>query len=576
MGDSRITELELAGRRRTGRVRPGRPGDPRTVAGPQRRWQLGLIVLLALGFLSLGAIEAWRDSPTYDEPVYVSSGLAGLQRDDLSLNDEHPPLGKLLAALPVLLEHPVTAPAGAAGATDEHVYSAAFVRAQRAAGKLRAVDFAARIVPLLECVALALVLYALASELFGGYAGLLSAALWLASPLVLGLGHLDGVDLPFALTVALFSWALLRWMRERGAKRLLALGVAAALAALTNADGLLIIALGTVLVLGLALGGPDDPWRRRLRRALLRAVAFTTIAVAAVWAVYVVLDPSVLDAGLGLLPHPYLEGIRYLAHHDTAPAPSYLLGTAWIGGRWWYWPLSLVVKLPPATLAVLALGPIAWFGLDRARRREAALVTALPAIILCGFDLTMTRDIGVRYLLPVIALWLVAASAAASTPRALVIRVGLALAVLLGVWSTASSFPNSLAWTSPLFGPPYRVATNSSVDWGQDYFLLQSWDRTHPARVAYFGPAGMTVAGARGVSPLLGVPPALITGWVAVSATDLTTTAGLAWLRAYCPIGQLGGTILIYRFTHPPSAQPGPSEPAALCHASASRRISSR
>jgi alkanesulfonate monooxygenase SsuD/methylene tetrahydromethanopterin reductase-like flavin-dependent oxidoreductase (luciferase family) len=52
------------------------------------------------GFLFLGAIEAWRDSPTFDEPVFVSSGLTALRTGELSLNDEHPPLAKVLAVLP--------------------------------------------------------------------------------------------------------------------------------------------------------------------------------------------------------------------------------------------------------------------------------------------------------------------------------------------------------------------------------------------------------------------------------------------------------------------------------------------
>ncbi|MGO9754481.1 MAG: glycosyltransferase family 39 protein [Solirubrobacteraceae bacterium] len=532
-----------------------------------------LLALLAIGFLVLGTLEAWRDSPTYDEPVYVSSGLATLLSGDLSLNDEHPPLAKVLAVLPVLLVHPVMPSGRALTANDEHAYSAEFVRAQIAAGKLRAVDFAARIVPLLESVALALLLYALANDLFGGYAGLLSAALWLASPLVLGLGHLDGVDLPFSLAVAGFSWALLRWVRCRRARRLVVLGIAAAIAALTNASGLLIVALGALLVPALELSAPDrQPLGKRARRSMLAGIAFAMSALGVIWMVYVALNPSVLWAGLGLLPHPYLEGLRYLAHHDSASAPTYLDGVAWTGGRWWYWPLSLAIKLPPATLGVLVLGPLAWLGLDRAKRREAALVTVLPAILLFSFDLTLSRDIGVRYLLPVLSLWLVAASAAANTSRTILIRVALAASVVLGVWSAASSYPDSLAWTSPLFGPSYRVATNSSVDWGQDFFRLQSWDRVHSARVAYFGPRGLTAAGTGHTRPLVGVPPAQITGWVAASATDLTTLHSLSWLRAYCPVERLGGTILIYRFTHPPSAEPGPSEPAPPCRGTASYR----
>jgi len=34
------------------------------------------MLAVVAGFLALGLAEAWADAPTFDEPVYVSSGLA--------------------------------------------------------------------------------------------------------------------------------------------------------------------------------------------------------------------------------------------------------------------------------------------------------------------------------------------------------------------------------------------------------------------------------------------------------------------------------------------------------------------
>lgn len=127
--------------------------------------------------------------------------------------------------------------------------------------------------------------------------------------------------------------------------------------------------------------------------------------------------------------------------------------------------VSLAIKLPPATVAVLLLGPLGLLGLDRARRREVAIVAAVPAIVLFAFDVSLGGDIGVRYLLPVLALWLVVAGAAWSGSRNRTVRVGLAAAVGLGVWAMVASFPHSLSWTDPVFGAPYQAATNSSIDW---------------------------------------------------------------------------------------------------------------
>lgn len=56
-----------------------------------------LVVLMAL----LLVHSAWRVGPTFDEHFYVASGFSYLQEGDFSLNREHPPLLKVLMALPL-------------------------------------------------------------------------------------------------------------------------------------------------------------------------------------------------------------------------------------------------------------------------------------------------------------------------------------------------------------------------------------------------------------------------------------------------------------------------------------------
>jgi hypothetical protein len=202
------------------------------------------------------------------------------------------------------------------------------------------------------------------------------------------------------------------------------------------------------------------------------------------------------------------------------------------------------------------------------------LAVAIPASVLTGFTITMPRDIGLRYLLPVIALWAAAAAAIVPAARSLSRRLrrvtGVALTVLLAsaALTTAGSFPGSLAWTAWPFRPAYAMVTDSNVDWGQGLYVLRSWSVGRHPWVAYFGPRGLGTAAAPGARPLLGTSPALVSGWVAVSATALTSAdrPALGWLRAYCPVGILAGSILIYRFRRPPTtSQPAPSRPAGLC-----------
>ena len=538
-----------------------------------RAWvgRLPLVVLTvaAAGFLAVGVAEAWADSPTFDEPVYVSAGVAAVLHHDVTLNDEHPPLPKVLAALPVLLTHPVVPGNGRWSGNDEYAYGARFVAAQLAAGRLRRVTFASRLVPLAETAGVAFVLYAAGWELSGAVGGVLAGLLWLASPFVLGIGHLDGTDIPFALAVTLSSWALLRWLRLRDARRLAWLGLALGVTADAQVTGLLVVA-SSLLVVAAA------QWRSGVGRALARAAAAGLIAWAVVWAVYIALDPAMALQLPLLVPRPYLDGIGYLGGHDTSGSAAYIAGIAYTGGRWWYWPLSLAFKWPGAGLLLLVAGAVGCRWLPQDMRRRAGLAVALPAVLLTAFTLAQPKDVGLRYLLPVLALWAAAAGSglgglwAARRPQAAVTAVLASAAAVLLVAATASaagSFPDSIAWTAWPFRPNYAIVTDSNVDWGQGLYALRSWSASRDPWVAYFGPRGITTADIPGARPLLGTAPSGVSGWVAVSVTSLNSAnrSALGWLRGWCPVAILDQSILVYHFSRAPAASPPAAVPAPMC-----------
>jgi 4-amino-4-deoxy-L-arabinose transferase-like glycosyltransferase len=546
------------------------------VAGPPRRLGLGLVWVAIIAFMILGGFEAWHDSATFDEPVYVSSGVAAVLHHDVADNPEHPPLFKVLAVLPVLAVGPVV-PHGNWNVNNEHSYAERFVRAQLHAGTMHRVTFASRLVPLLECALLALVLYALASMLFGLWAGVVAALLWLLDPLVLGLAHLNGVDLPFALSTALVSWAMVRWLRRRDRRSLLWLGAACGVVTLAQVTGLLVVAVACATVLVAQARAGERGWP-----LLRRPVVLVFLTWVIIWVVYIALDPSVVVHSSLLLPRPFVEGVKYLNANDTASSPGFLLGQRWNGANVWFWPASLLVKLTTPILVLLVAGPLVLIAAVRSGRvtrdtfRQTLVAVALPASILFVFELPNPRTLGVRYLLPSIALWTVLASPIALLVGRRLMALALGAMLALAAALTALSFPDSLAYTAPPFTPGYRVATDSNVDWGQDLSLLTAWSRGRHPYVAYFGPRGITNADIPGARRLIGVAPSTISGWVAVSATNLTSALrhdDLGWLRAYCPVRTLGGSILLYHFTTPPSAVRGPSTPAPLCPGAVSHRV---
>lgn len=539
--------------------------EPRLAAisgSVRRRWAALLLVVLLAGAGAACLREAWLDALTFDEPIYVAAGVIGLDHQVVAYNDEHPPLPKLIAALPVLAAKPAV-PWGWHYDRSEWHYASVFVRAQLTAGKLRLVTFLARLIPIAELLAVAVLLYRLGVMLHGPPAGLTAAALWLAEPVTLGIGHLDGVDLPLALTTVLISLALLRWLRRRDRVSLMLTGLAAGAAVAAAPTGLLPVAVaaGTVTVAG---------WRDGRGQAAVNGAAILAMAFVLFWASYAAIDPHIVHRQSYLLPMPFLRGLRFLAENDASGPSAYLLGEQWNGHEWWFWPGSLLVKIPLPALLVLMAGPIGWRFAPRQARREAFAVVLLPMAALAAFDVPELPDTGLRYLLPVLALWAVAASAAARLARRAAGRAALAAAVAAAAGLAAFSFPHSIAWTSVPLTPGYQLASGSSLDWGQDFNLLYQWTGSHRAHAMYYGSRALQQLLLTRAAPL--TSPG-ISGWVAVSATRLDTDTRLWWLHDFCPVGTIGGSIVVYRFRRPAPSLPAPDLPAGPCQGRYSERV---
>ncbi|HEY4377179.1 MAG TPA: hypothetical protein VGM93_08465, partial [Acidimicrobiales bacterium] len=390
------------------------------------------------------------------------------------------------------------------------------------------------------------------------------------------------------LAVAL---ALLRFGEHRDLRRAAWLGGFVGLALATRHTALVLLAVAVVTV--------ACTLRRDRRAAAVAALAVFVVSLATLFAVYRLVAPSAPGGAAGqrlasiqaagpdhsalasvvnLLPAPqeWRSGFDYLVI-TSGPKPSYLWGQSWRGGRWWFFPATVPLKVPLPALLVLFGGLGAFRGLDPERRRWALVGVVAPAVALLAFVMAQPLDLGVRLVLPSLALWMVAAAgigAGLVGPRP--VREGRAmravsrpvliafLGVVLGsqVWASVAAYPNSLAWTPPPFQPGYRWIADAL---GQDLGRLATWSQgRHP---------WVSVERARGFDDppgsrsLVGADPSGLRGWVAVDINELTRLHrdDLAWLRRWCPVGTIGGTILLYRFASPPGPRPGPSRPPAVC-----------
>jgi dolichyl-phosphate-mannose-protein mannosyltransferase len=554
--------------------------DAAVAPGPTKRVALAILVLLSAQFAVLSAVEAWRDAPTFDEVFHLASGATALTRHQWRLTPEHDALPKVLGAGLALLARPAIPDNQAWQDGDGNAYYGAFLAAQKTSGKVQRVFFLARLVSIAEAIALGFALYALARGLFGRTAGLVAAGAWLTTPLAVAFGHIDGSDLPFALAVVLTCLALQRWYMYQTVGRLVLVGVAASAMLLTRFTGL---ALVPGIALAVAIGAVGASVLRRAAMAL----SVPLIAWAGVWAVYRVISPmpvfrhavdysgylpeSKFSRLARVVPWPkeYAVGLEETGRLASASSDIFLFGRHASGAQWWYWPGALLVKLPlPATL--LAVAACGYWVVSRRRARVQALLTVVvPLAIVVALVVPYKRP-SFRYFLPgLVLLFVLGAAVLAAASRYKVGRVVLAALAVVQLVSLWNAFPHSLAWTTPPFRPNYRVVGDTN-DWGQDYYRLEHWATGKDALVAYFGPFALAPP-IPGTRPLAGAEPNEIRGWVAVSMSNLTYQSlsipkDIAWLRTYCPIGTLGGSILVYRFREPPDTTRAASVAARPCH----------
>ena len=211
--------------------------------------------------------------------------------------------------------------------------------------------------------------------------------------------------------------------------------------------------------------------------------------------------------------------------------PSYLFGERRFTGWWYYYPISLAVKVPLA-FWFLALVRSRSRSVGRPERKEWVVLVYAVVFLLVAMT-GSKRNYGVRYLLPLAPAALVWVSALANAPR------GQRWAPLMGVAGMAlavgSIHPYELAYFNVVAGGPEggrRILADSNLDWGQGAkavahlqaerpeFRDLTWYAFGDTDPAHYGVVGK-VYRFDAHRPPTDLPPRLAaaTTWLAVSAS---------------------------------------------------------
>ncbi|HKU40869.1 MAG TPA: glycosyltransferase family 39 protein [Polyangiales bacterium] len=559
--------------------------------------------LLAVLAILLGASMA-SESPTTDEPLHLTRGLAYFWGPDTSLSYSHPPLGNAFAALPIAL----TAPRVDVGALPGYAAGEAWTVSKNLLGshygRRRPWFFEARAMIALSCVALAFYVYRLAASLFGSRVALWALAFYALHPTLIAHGRLDTTDFPVTVAMVIAVGELVRFLRGDSRWHGVAAAFAVGAAMVTKYTGLLMVPLASCAVIAVASLRLGRYQQLSRGRALAAGAVYLSLSAAA--ALFVIdaayrfertgltaaemlslPEPASgegrgfggdalerasilpkLPGGLPIpLPYTYVFGLAVLRAHDGVGHPTTFLGRTMRHGHPAYFPVMLLIKTPLALL--IALGCAAYFALRR--RGRLSLASWLLAGYALGLLLLAMRasiNIGVRHVLPLMpVLCVLGALGAVQLLRALEQRSAqlarrVALIALLGsIAGAAWSFPDYLSDFNLLVAGRLGGERISIVgeEWGQDTLRLGRALRERGVRQVYFSGDSVTsrleLARLQVTSKRLGCPKLLPSNaYVAIQARDLARHGDgcRRWAKQREPAFSIGAHVFVY--------QTGPNE----------------
>ena len=567
-------------------------------------------LLLLMFFLAGGA--ALRESVTVDEVAHIGAGLSYVQKLDLRYNDEHPPLAKILAGLPLAIRGTradYSSVQWTIGQSFLPAYMGQWVFGQWVLSRWnnpQSTLLWARFPMLLLTLLLGWMLFVFGRRLGGDWGGLLCLAAYATMPAFLTFGPLVLTDVAIALFAVWTLWTLGELWRnpDRPNTRWFALALAGALLSKFSWGILCIGILAFILstrrwpLAGQPAKKVEARAWRKLRWRALRRAAF--LAAAIVYAVYFVFSwnqpvdipgfaghgPLVAIAGRLLMPPwLFLRGLAWVLL--TAVRPTFLLGRAYPHGVWFYFPVLLVLKSLPGFLGLLVLT----LALSLWHRTKSRTPTAIPIelaahwraiwvslLVFTGVCLISTFDISIRHFtVPLVLLILLIAplprlirqSSRRLAWTATALTAALTSSCLVAAVRT---YPHYLPYVSP-FGmnrPLYWLMSDSNVDWNHALPEVNLFARQHglaDVPVDFYGFSDSTVYVPNSRLWDCQAPADSDAGlWVFVSANMILDSHNCAWIMQYPHQALAAGAMYAIRLPSaiPPAGSPGgPPPPSA-------------
>ena len=556
-------------------------------------WDKAALGVVFFTFL-VAAFSASTDSVTIDEIPHISAGYSYLTSHKMLLNLEHPPLAKILSAIPLTALN-LSTPSPDAVAEEvrsgglpawmiQWKWGYQFFFNQEIGPET--LVFLARIPMVLLLVLAAWFVYLLGKEIFGPKAGLAALLLFSFSPSFLAHGRLVTTDVAATFGFVSTLYFLYRYLLK-GQKRkdLILTGLFLGIANLLKFSGLFLYPIIGILAF-LVFTKSRNLWLAFKEAFKASVPVFLLGLLVTISGYYLIFtkdvcchDPrldslllsdyhqyvgeavSIADS-LGARPIlNYFIGVGSTAMRVSFGNSPFILGSASNSAWLYFFPLSFLFKEPLPTVlgSLLAL----WFVLDsfiKKRNRTQVLVLIVPVLIYSLSAVLSKFNLGIRHILPAFPfLYILIGGAVFSLlPRFRRAVWVIAPLLLWLVFGTLFSFPNYLAYFNeiqPLIGlEKHEIFVDSNLEWGQNLIRLADFVKEKnikKIKINYWFDADPTKTY---------VPQSLEWGdgfdesveWYAVGVSGFQFSKGqqgdpFLFLRIKEPVEIIGDGILVYR-----------------------------
>lgn len=473
-----------------------------------------IFLVLAFTFFAAFAFQLWyfavRTSAIVDEPAHILAGHRHWQCRDFGINPEHPPMLKMLATasleLKTLSEPPIECGSQMTSKADLFLYGTKFI-VQNGIDDL---VIPARLSAALVSLALAILVFAFVRRLFGRPEALTALALFVFEPNLLANGALVTTDMTIAATGFAATVAIYFYCRKPGVLRfcLAGLAVGLLLAAKQSAVIFMPILLAFVIFDALRYRRREMPFLKLVLRQISAFAGIFLIGLLILWAFYGFRYAAIPNETAGrisiseyiaatgrpdtvdsfsakvvtaldrthLFPESYMLGIADIVAYNSRH--MYLFDRGYPTGRWFYFPISFLVKSSIALLVLLPFGLVfPFFNPDK--RREMLFMLA-PPIVFFAVALTSGTNIGVRHILPVYPFF-IAAAAVGAVWMSRRIRLFRYFVIALLCYHAVTAFriaPDYMAFANDFWGGnanTYKIFRDPNLDYGESIIFVKEY-----------------------------------------------------------------------------------------------------